>query len=72
MDKAFAIGVIFIGEMVTIFAEVIAAKLATGTGITLIIILEPIINYTIFHELPSKGATVGMILGFAGLIVALY
>ncbi len=96
--------------MITIFSEVIAAKLATSPSmsflkpailaamgniilvfgyvlgirsfkdiwivtvisVTSIIILEPIMNYSIFREAPSTGASIGMVLGFAGLVAALF
>ena len=37
-------------------------------SITSILFMEPIINYLVFHELPSRGTTIGFILGVLGLI----
>lgn len=101
---------LFVGESLAIYAEVIAAKniqtfsstfwkmsaLMTLAGllliagymlglkylhniwiigvvsITSIIIMEPLITYILFHELPSKGAFLGLILGIFGLFFALF
>ncbi len=37
-------------------------------SITSILIIEPVLCYTIFKELPSKGAFIGMIFGILGFI----
>ena len=36
-----------------------------------ILIVEPIIAYSLFKEIPSRGATIGLILGFTGMICTL-
>jgi len=41
-------------------------------SITSIIILEPILAYTIFKQLPTRGALIGLILGIAGMLSALF
>jgi len=41
-------------------------------SITSILIIEPVLAYTIFHQLPTKGATLGFVLGALGFIVALF
>ncbi|MCX6764384.1 MAG: hypothetical protein NTU58_01615 [Candidatus Nealsonbacteria bacterium] len=41
------------------------------TSITSILIMEPILAYTIFHQLPTKGALIGLILGALGFISAI-
>ena len=41
-------------------------------SITSILIIEPTLAYTIFHQLPTKGATLGFILGALGFIMALF
>jgi hypothetical protein len=41
-------------------------------SIASIIIMEPIITYALFHELPSRGAFLGLILGMLGLFSALF
>jgi hypothetical protein len=40
-------------------------------SITSILIIEPILAYTIFSQLPTKGALIGLILGALGFISAL-
>lgn len=39
-------------------------------SITSIVIIEPALAWTLFHEIPSRGAMIGMLLGVAGLIVS--
>jgi len=39
-------------------------------SIASIVIMEPFINYSVFHQLPSMGAAVGLILGILGLVAA--
>ena len=41
-------------------------------SITSILIIEPVLAYTIFHQLPTKGAALGFILGALGFVVALF
>ncbi len=41
-------------------------------SITSILIIEPILAYTIFHELPTKGAVIGLCLGIVGLFTTLF
>jgi hypothetical protein len=38
------------------------------TSITSILIMEPILAYTVFQQLPTKGAIIGLILGVLGFI----
>jgi hypothetical protein len=40
-------------------------------SVTPILVLEPIIGYLVFRQLPTIGATVGIALGAAGFVVAL-
>ncbi len=111
--KLLAIFLIFIGEAVAIYAEIISAKyfstnpaflqmflrgfiiiifgasllicgyalgfsafkniwIVTAVSITSILIVEPIINYAIFRQLPTAGALIGLILGGVGFIFALF
>ncbi len=108
--QIFPILLIFFGESLSIYSEVIAAKnlenfapvlikmsvLIAIAGIFLIagymlgvkylgsiwivgvvsiasiVIMEPLINYIIFHQLPSKGALTGLILGILGLLSAVF
>jgi hypothetical protein len=37
-------------------------------SITSILIIEPILAYTVFQQLPTKGAIIGLILGILGFI----
>jgi hypothetical protein len=112
-SKILAILLLFIGESIAIYSEMIAAKtysvnskpflqiflkmflvaiLAGGflivgymlgfsafkniwivsvTSITSILIMEPILAYTIFHQLPTKGAIIGFILGVLGFVASI-
>ncbi len=110
MKKVLPLILLFFGESLAIYSEVVAAKnihtfgstflktslLMTLAGLGLIagymlgvkylqniwvigavsvvsiIIMEPIITYSIFHELPSKGALIGLVLGVLGLASALF
>jgi hypothetical protein len=102
---------IFLGEALSIYAEMLGAKNITGSfwqvffkmfivitfggalliagymlgfnafkniwivsaiSIGTILIVEPILAYTIFQQLPTKGALVGFILGIAGIISATF
>jgi hypothetical protein len=46
--------------------------IVSAISITSILIIEPVINYLIFHQLPTKGAFVGLILGVMGFVAALF
>ena len=37
-----------------------------------IIIFDPLITYALFRELPHRGAAVGIVLGFLGMLSALF
>ena len=41
-------------------------------SITFIIIIEPILAWTIFKQIPTIGAIIGFVLGVIGLFVALF
>jgi len=43
----------------------------TIASLTSILVLEPIVVFAMFHELPSRGAIIGFILGALGFIAAL-
>ncbi len=45
--------------------------IVTVISITSILLAEPILTYNITHQLPTKGAVAGLILGFIGLIITL-
>ena len=110
MKKIIPILLLFIGESLAIFSEIIAARninnffntfwkmalIATLAGLFLtlgymlgmkyieniwvvgavsiasIVVVEPIITYLIFHELPSRGALIGLILGILAILSALF
>ena len=42
--------------------------IVTVISITSILIVEPALAYTFFHELPNRGATIGLIFGSLGLL----
>jgi hypothetical protein len=46
--------------------------IVSAISITGILIIEPSLNYTIFHQLPTKGALIGLILGAIGFVAALF
>ena len=113
LNKAFAITLIFIGEILSIGAELVGSKRAaaenasplalffsmfvvitiagaclvggymlgyvalkniwivTAVSIGSILIVEPILAVLIFHQTPTVGATVGLALGFLGIIASL-
>lgn len=107
-----AVTLLIVGEILTIYAELAAAKLpdngalaltglirpslliavagvclivaywmgyhvvgniwvVTIASLTSILVLEPIVVFAMFHELPSRGAIIGFILGALGFIAAL-
>jgi hypothetical protein len=41
-------------------------------SITSILVIEPILAYTIFHQLPTKGAAIGLVFGILGFISAMF
>ena len=41
-------------------------------SITSILIIEPVLVYTLFHQLPTTGAFIGFILGVLGLLISLF
>ncbi|MBI1969695.1 hypothetical protein HYS48_03285 [Candidatus Woesearchaeota archaeon] len=41
-------------------------------SITSILVIEPILAYTIFQQLPTKGAFLGLILGVLGFMAAVF
>jgi hypothetical protein len=44
----------------------------SAISITSILIAEPIINFTITHQSPTRGAFIGLILGVLGFVAALF
>ncbi|MEK7159794.1 MAG: hypothetical protein AAB766_04835 [Patescibacteria group bacterium] len=45
--------------------------IVSAASITSILIIEPILAWTIFHQLPTTGAVVGFVLGAIGLFSAI-
>jgi hypothetical protein len=43
----------------------------TVSSVVAILIVEPFLAYFFFHQLPEKGALVGMILGAAGFLATI-
>lgn len=41
-------------------------------SVTSILIIEPTVAYAIFQQMPTKGATVGLILGIVGLFLGVF
>ena len=46
--------------------------IVSAISITSILLIEPTLAYFIFHELPTKGALIGLLLGATGLAAALF
>lgn len=46
--------------------------LVTATSIGAILITEPIVSWLIFHEIPNRGASVGLFFGFLGILSTLF
>ncbi len=107
----FAIAILFVGEGINIWAEMISARLPasslfepghlflfgmvivgcsfllfgyslgyqstkniwiiTAASVVGILIVEPVLAYLFFHQLPVKGSLVGLLLGAAGLIATI-
>ncbi len=70
----FLFGVVLIGCSLLLFGYAIgygASKniwTVTVSSIVAILIVEPFLAYFFFHQLPEKGALVGLILGVIGFI----
>lgn len=41
-------------------------------SITSILLIEPVLAYAVFHQLPTKGALTGLILGVVGLFLGIF
>lgn len=46
--------------------------IVSAASITSIIIIEPILAWTIFNQIPTLGAIIGLILGVIGLLISLF
>lgn len=67
----FAAGFLIAGYMVGFkaFKNIWIVSIAS---ITSILIMEPILAYAIFHQLPTKGALDGLILGVIGFLATIF
>ncbi len=45
--------------------------IVSAVSITSILVIEPVLNYIIFQQLPTRGALTGLLLGAAGFAAAL-
>jgi hypothetical protein len=45
--------------------------IVTAISIGSILIVEPLLAYLVFHQTPTFGATIGLILGFLGIVATL-
>ena len=110
MKKILPIISLFLGESLSIYAEVAGAKslsafnatfwktsgimaiaglflvagymfglrylqniwIVGAVSVASIIIMEPLITYLVFHELPARGAVIGLAFGICGLLSALF
>ena len=45
--------------------------IVSAVSITSILVIEPILAYSMFHQFPTRGALLGFIFGIAGFIAAL-
>lgn len=45
--------------------------LITAVSVASIVVVEPLLAYILFNQLPTLGATVGLALGFAGILAVL-
>lgn len=73
-----ALIIVFIGGGFLIFGYTFGYKafkniwIVSAISITSILIIEPIINYSIFRQVPTSGALIGLILGATGFIFAIF
>ncbi len=73
-----ALPIIIIGSVLLLCGYMLGFRsfkniwIVSAISITSILILEPIINYTITHQLPNRGAVIGLIFGVMGFIAALF
>lgn len=44
--------------------------IVSALSITSILIMEPLIGYLVFQQLPTKGAVIGLLFGVAGFVAA--
>lgn len=112
--KILVIVLLFVGEALSIYAEILGAKtntissqpflqiflkmfliitiaggfliagymlgftafkniwIVSVVSITSILIMEPVLAYAIFKQLPTKGAIIGLVLGFFGFIATIF
>ncbi|MFA7717672.1 MAG: hypothetical protein WC875_03070 [Candidatus Absconditabacterales bacterium] len=47
-------------------------RIVSVVSITAILILEPILAWTLFHEIPTKGSIIGFIFGAMGMLATIF
>jgi len=65
-------GALLIGGYMLGFKHFKNIWIVTVISITSILIVEPILNYIIFQQLPTRGAIIGLIFGLLGFISAIF
>lgn len=73
-----AFPVILVGAILLVCGYMLGLKafkniwIVSAVSITSILISEPVINYTITHQLPTRGSIIGLVLGIFGFLAALF
>ncbi|MFA6306855.1 MAG: hypothetical protein WCV70_02635 [Patescibacteria group bacterium] len=73
-----SIAAIFIGGAILLSGYIMGYRgfkniwIVSAVSVTSILVIEPVLNYLIFQQLPTKGALIGLILGIIGFISALF
>jgi hypothetical protein len=73
-----AVPIIALGMILLLFGYMLGLRtfkniwIVSAISITSILITEPIVNYIITHQLPTTGAFIGLVLGFLGMLSALF
>lgn len=45
--------------------------IVSAVSITSILVIEPVLDYVVFQQLPTTGAVIGLVFGAAGFLAAL-
>ena len=73
-----AMPVVITGCILLLFGYMLGLKtfkniwIVTAVSVTSILIAEPIINYSVTRQLPTKGAFIGLIFGVLGFCATLF
>jgi drug/metabolite transporter (DMT)-like permease len=65
-------GAMLIAGYVISYAAFKNIWIVSAVSVTSILIVEPALSYLVFHELPGRGAVVGLTLGSLGLLATLF